>query len=453
MSRHRTDRPSLDPLAELPVGAESPARMLEELEVAPEPGSLYHQVLTQVLASAPLVGMRREHQLMFAQPKNEIVVHFPVLMDDGRHRMFTGYRVQHNNALGPYKGGLRFHPHVTLDQMKGLAMIMSLKCSLLRLPFGGAKGGVRCNPRELGRDELMRVTRRFCSAISNQIGPDYDIPGPGVGTDAQTMAWFVDTFAQTTPEHGRQDTTRAVTGKPIELGGVPGRDRASAMGMVLVLEEMLPDFGMNLKGLRFSLLGFGKVGSWTARILQERGATLVAAMDDTGAVRNDRGLDATDLAEHVHLAGAVRGFTQADAVDREDFLRAPVDLFIPAALEGMIDGESAQLIRAKVVAEAASLPTNPEGDEVLLQRGVEVLPSLLCNAGGLVASHMEWTLNKSSTQITAAEMEERLGEQMTDAARRVRLARRRFESDLRTAAICSALEQISRVHQLRGVFP
>ena len=453
MSRHRNDRSIDAPAADLRAGVDTPARLMEELEIAPDPDSLYHQVLTQVLTAAPLVGMRREHQLMFAQPKNEIVVHFPVLMDDGRHRMFTGYRVQHNNALGPYKGGLRFHPHVTLDQMKGLAMIMSLKCSLLRLPFGGAKGGVRCNPRELARDEQMRVTRRFCSAISNQIGPDYDIPGPGVGTDAQTMAWFVDTFAQTTPEHGRQDTTRAVTGKPIELGGVPGRDRASAMGMVLVLEEMLPDFGMQVKGLRFSLLGFGKVGSWTARILQERGATLVAVMDDTGALRNDKGIDAADLAEHVHVAGGVRGFAASDAVEREEFLRAPVDLFIPAALEGMIDGERAQLIRARVVAEAASLPTDAEGEEVLLQRGIEVLPSLLCNAGGLVASHMEWTLNKSSMQITATEMEERLGQHMTEAARRVRLARHRLESDLRTAAIGSALEQISRVHQLRGVFP
>ena len=216
--------------------------LLEHLEVIPDSDNLFHQVLQQTLTAAQLTGMRRSHQLMLAQPKNEIVVHFPVLMDDGQHRLFTGYRIQHNNALGPYKGGLRFHPHVTLDQMKGLAMVMTLKCSLMRLPFGGAKGGVRCNPRELSKDELMRVTRRYCSAISNQIGPDYDIPGPGVGTDAQVMAWFADTFAQTTPEHGRQDVTRAVTGKPIELGGCPGRDRASAMGMVTVLEELLPDF-------------------------------------------------------------------------------------------------------------------------------------------------------------------------------------------------------------------
>ncbi len=443
----RTDR--TEPLA----SGDSPARLLEELEISPEPGSLFHQVLQQVLNAAPLAGMQRNHQLMFAQAKNEIVVHFPVLMDDGRLRILTGYRIQHNNALGPYKGGLRFHPHVTLDQMKGLAMIMSLKCSLMRLPFGGAKGGVRCNPRELARDELMRVTRRFCSAISNQIGPDYDIPGPGVGTDAQTMAWFADTIAQTTPEQGRQDVTRAVTGKPIELGGVPGRDRASAMGMVMVLEEILPDFNMSLKGLRFSVVGFGKVGSWTARILEERGAILVAVMDETGAVRNDRGLEAGELAAYVQSTGAVRGFSQARAVSREEFLKAPVDLFIPAALEGLIDAESAANIRAKVVAEAASLPTTPEGDEVFLQRGIEVLPSLLCNAGGLVASYFEWSMNKSSQTMTATEAEERLGQHMSDAARRVRIARHRFESDLRTAAICTALEQIERVHSLRGVFP
>ena len=427
--------------------------LLEHLEVIPDSDNLFHQVLQQALTAAQLTGMRRSHQLMLAQPKNEIVVHFPVLMDDGQHRLFTGYRIQHNNALGPYKGGLRFHPHVTLDQMKGLAMVMTLKCSLMRLPFGGAKGGVRCNPRELSKDELMRVTRRYCSAISNQIGPDYDIPGPGVGTDAQVMAWFADTFAQTTPEHGRQDVRRAVTGKPIELGGCPGRDRASAMGMVTVLEELLPDFDLPLEGLRFSVLGFGKVGSWTSRILQERGALLVAVMDDTGAVRNDRGIDAQELSRHVHAHGGVIGFSEAQTVQKNDFYSAPVDVFIPAALERMLDAEAASLITARVVAEAASLPTTAEGDEIFLQRGIEVLPSILCNAGGLVASYFEWVMNKGSEIWTATEVEERLSQQMILAARRTRLARHRFECDLRTAALCAAVEQIGRVHELRGVFP
>ena len=299
----------------------------------------------------------------------------------------------------------------------------------------------------------MRVTRRYCSAISNQIGPDYDIPGPGVGTDAQVMAWFADTFAQTTPEHGRQDVTRAVTGKPIELGGCPGRDRASAMGMVTVLEELLPDFDLPLEGLRFSVLGFGKVGSWTSRILQERGALLVAVMDDTGAVRNDRGIDAQELSRHVHAHGGVIGFNEAQAVAKKDFYSAPVDVFIPAALERMLDAEAASMITARVVAEAASLPTTAEGDEIFLQRGIEVLPSILCNAGGLVASYFEWVMNKGSEIWTATEVEERLSQQMILAARRTRLARHRFECDLRTAALCAAVEQIGRVHELRGVFP
>jgi glutamate dehydrogenase (NAD(P)+) len=225
------------------------------------------------------------------------------------------------------------------------------------------------------------------------------------------------------------------------------------MGMVMVLEELLPDFDLSLEGLRFSVLGFGKVGSWTSRILQERGALLVAVMDDTGALRNDRGIDAEDLARHVQAHGGVLGFTEAAAVSRADFFSAPVDVFIPAALERMLDAEAASLITARVVAEAASLPTTPEGDEIFLQRGIEVLPSILCNAGGLVASYFEWTMNKGSQIWTTTEVEERLSQQMILAARRVRLARHRFECDLRTAALCAAIENIGRVHELRGVFP
>ncbi|MEE8155658.1 MAG: Glu/Leu/Phe/Val dehydrogenase, partial [Phycisphaerales bacterium] len=252
-----------------------PLAVFEELEIVRDPKNLFHQTIEQVLLAAELVGLAHHQQLMLAQPKNEIMVHFPVLMDDGHHDLFKGYRVQHNNVLGPFKGGIRYHPHVSLDHIKALAVLMTMKCSLVRIPFGGAKGGVKCNPRELSTDELMRVTRRFCSAISNQIGPDYDIPAPDVGTDAQIMAWFADTYAQITPEHDRSDTQRVVTGKPVEMGGSVGRNKATGQGLVYVLQEMLEELEIDLGSLKFSLIGFGNVGGWTARLLGELGASLV----------------------------------------------------------------------------------------------------------------------------------------------------------------------------------
>jgi len=430
-----------------------PARVFEELEIVRDPANLFHQTIEQVLIAAELVGLKHHQQIIIAQPKNEIMVHFPVLMDDGHHQLFKGYRVQHNNALGPYKGGLRYHPHVHLDDVKALAVLMTMKCSLVRVPFGGGKGGVKCNPRELSRDELMRVTRRFCSAISNQIGPDYDIPAPDVGTNAQIMAWFADTYQQMMPEHTRQDTHRIVTGKPVELGGSLGREKATGQGLVNVLVEMLPELDIELQNMRFSLIGFGNVGGWTGRLLCELGATLTAVLDHTGAIHNDGGIDAVKLAEHVEATGGVHAFRGAEAIGEDEFYRLDVDALIPAALEQMITPEKARLINARVVAEGANAPTTPEGDAVLLQRGIEVLPAILCNAGGVTVSYFEWVQNKSSVSWTAEEVDERLKTHMVLAARRVKLARVKYECDMRTASYCAALEAIARCYDLRGVFP
>ena len=296
-----------------------PSRVFEELEIVRDPANLFHQTMEQVLISAQLIGMKHHQQIIVAQPKNEIMVHFPVLMDDGHHRLFKGYRVQHNNALGPYKGGLRYHPHVSLDDVKALAVLMTMKCSLVRVPFGGGKGGVKCNPRELSRDELMRVTRRFCSAISNQIGPDYDIPAPDVGTNAQVMAWFADTYAQMTPELTRADVARVVTGKPVEMGGSLGREKATGQGLVDVLEEMLPELGIDISKMTYSLIGFGNVGGWTGRLLSALGAKLVCVLDHTGAIHHPRGIDTAALTEHVDKTGGVGGFKQAETITEKEF--------------------------------------------------------------------------------------------------------------------------------------
>jgi glutamate dehydrogenase (NAD(P)+) len=432
-----------------------PSRVFEELEIVKDPSNLFHQTIEQVLIASQLVGLKHHQQIILAQPKNEIMVHFPVLMDDGHHRLFKGYRVQHNNALGPYKGGIRYHPHVSLDDVKSLAVLMTMKCSLVRVPFGGGKGGVKCNPRELSRDELMRVTRRFCSAISNQIGPDYDIPAPDVGTNAQVMAWFADTYAQMTPELNRNHSGAVVTGKPVEMGGSLGREKATGQGLVDILVEMLPELGIDISNMTYSLIGFGNVGGWTGRLLNELGAKLVAVLDHTGAIHNDSatGIDTDSLTEHVDRTGGVGGFRGAETITNDDFYSVPVDVFIPCALEQMITPKEAGLINAKVVAEGANAPTTPEGDAVLLQRGIEILPAILCNAGGVTVSYFEWVQNKSCVYWTAEEVDTKLNKHMVMAARRTKLARHKYECDMRTAAYCAAIEQIGKVYDLRGVFP
>lgn len=430
-----------------------PAAVFEELEIVRDPNNLYHQTIEQILIASDLVGMRHHQQIIIAQPKNEIMVHFPVLMDDGHHRLFKGYRVQHNNAMGPYKGGIRYHPHVALDDVKTLAVLMTMKCALVNVPFGGGKGGIKCDPRSLSHDELMRVTRRFCSAISNQIGPEYDIPAPDVGTNAQVMAWFADTYQQMQPEHDRQDTLRVVTGKPVDMGGSLGREKATGQGLVDVLVEMLPELGIEIEGMRFSVIGYGNVGSWTARLLGQLGAKLVAVLDHTGAIRNDNGMDTIDLASHVAQVGGVGGYAKADAIEEDTFYSTEVDVFVPAALEQMITGEKAKLINAKVVAEGANAPTTPEGDIVLQERGIEILPAILCNAGGVTVSYFEWVQNKASVYWPEDEVDRRLNQHMVMAARRVKLARQKYDCDSRTASYCAALERIGRQYDLRGVFP
>jgi glutamate dehydrogenase (NAD(P)+) len=430
-----------------------PSAVFEELKITRDPANLFHQTIEQVLIAAQRVGLRHHQQIILAQPKNEVIVHFPVLMDDGHHRLFKGYRVQHNNALGPYKGGIRYHPDVHLDDVKSLAVLMTMKCSVVRVPFGGGKGGVQCNPRALSRNELMRVTRRFCSAISNQIGPDYDIPAPDVGTNAQIMAWFADTYQQMMPEHMRQDTNRIVTGKPVEMGGSLGREKATGQGLVYVLQEMAPELGLSLKDMRFSLIGYGNVGSWTAKLLADLGARLVAVMDHTGAIRSDKGLDTHRLAEHVNATGGVAGFGASDPLSTRDFYEQRVDVLVPAALEQMITEREAAYINARVIAEGANAPTTPEGDAVLQQRGIEILPAILCNAGGVTVSYLEWVQNKSSIYWSEEEVDSRLKHHMVLAARRVKVARVKYECDSRTASYCTALEQIGKVYDHRGVFP
>lgn len=443
------------------------ASIFDELGMKQDPDNLYLQTIDSVLTAAEILELPHHLKIILAQPKNEIMVHFPVMMNDGKYRLFKGYRVQHNNALGPYKGGIRFHHDVSLDDVKALSLLMTMKCSLARVPFGGGKGGVKCDPRALDNDELMRVSRRFMAAISRHIGPDIDIPAPDVGTNSQVMAWFADTYQGMAGSSARNDALGVVTGKPVDMGGSLGREKATGQGVIDVVAEILPDMGLPLEGLKVSIMGFGNVGSWSGRLIEALGAKVIAVMDHTGAIRNDEGLNCEALSMHVAETGGIAGFgsshgatktgkhTQegAEAISLEEFYRTTVDLLIPAALEQMITPENAEWIDAKVIAEGANAPTTPAGERRLLERGVEILPAILCNSGGVTVSYFEWVQNKTSTYWDVDKVDTDLNRHMVMAARRTQLAKQRYDVDLRTAAYIAALDQIGKVYAMRGIFP
>lgn len=427
--------------------------IFQQVRLRYEPDNIYIQTIESILDAADRLNLPKRLQLILAQPKNEIIVHLPVQMDDGEWRLFKGYRVQHNNVLGPYKGGIRFHHEVNLDHVKALAAVMTMKCALIRLPYGGAKGGVAVDPRQHSKDEIMRLTRRFTSAMGTNIGPEYDIPAPDLGTNAQMMAWIADTYMNLHGMHKRLDGLGVVTGKPLEFGGSQGRDKATGQGLCYVLEEMLPGMGFDVSGVSFSLIGYGNVGSWTGRLLTQRGAKLRAVLDHTGAVVREAGLDAEALAKHVEQTGGVQGFIGGDVLKDEEFYKLPVDIFIPAALEQMIDAEKAKLLQCRVLAEAANAPTTPAGERVLLDRGIGVLPATLCNAGGVTVSYFEWKQNRQAETWDLEVVDAQLKKLMVSAARRVLETARKLEVDMRAAAHCTALEHLANVYTLRGIFP
>jgi glutamate dehydrogenase (NAD(P)+) len=432
---------------------QSAREIFHELEEIYDEHNLYFQTIGSVLEAANILDVPHRLKLILTQPKNEIMVHCPVEMDDGSWQLFKGYRVQHNNVLGPYKGGIRYHPEVKLDEVKTLALLMTMKCALARLPFGGAKGALRIDPRAVSKDELMRVTRRLTSALGDNIGPDYDIPAPDVGTNAQVMAWMADTYINFAESSSRVTARGVVTGKPLEFGGSAGREKATGQGLVYVLDALLPGMNIELDKVSCSLIGYGNVGSWTARLLQQRGTTLKAVMDHTGAILNETGIDAEALAEHVKSTGGVHGFADATAINNETFYSTPVDLFIPAALEQMVDLEHAERMQCKVLVEGANAPTTPRAERYLLEKGVEVLPAILCNAGGVTVSYFEWKQNRQSETWDEELVDERLKKIMTRSAERVLKMSKRLNCNMRIASYASAIEHIDKVYELRGVFP
>ncbi len=427
--------------------------IFSQLELAYEPENIYFQTITSMLQASEYLEYPQRLQLILAQPQNEIMVHFPVKMDDGKVRLFKGYRVQHNNVVGPYKGGIRYHPQVSLDHIKALAAIMTIKCALVGLPFGGAKGGLKVDPSALSEGELMRCTRRFTSALKNNIGPEYDIPAPDVGTNANIMAWMADTYINLGDSHQRLRNQSVVTGKPLEFGGSQGREKATGQGVVFIIAELVPEMGITLKGMSYSLIGFGNVGSWTARLLAPYGSLCKCVMDATGAIFNQQGINVEALAEHVKANGGVAGYPGAEAISQKEFYSMEVDVFIPAAMEQMINEDTAKKINCKVLVEAANTPCTPSGERVLEKKGVKVLPAILCNAGGVTVSYFEWKQNRQAETWTAEEVDRQLKRHMIEASNRVKQTAKKLKCDFKNAAYCVALEHIRNVYYIRDIFP
>ena len=416
--------------------------------------SLFATALDQFNRGADLIDLPDDLRSILSQPKNEIIVNFPVRMNDGTYRVFRGYRIQHSNLLGPYKGGVRFHNMVDLDEVKALASWMTWKSALCDIPFGGAKGGISFDPTDLETDELERVVRRFTHALGSNIGPDHDIPAPDLGSNAQSMVWMMDTYANSTGATERQNVKRIVTGKTLETGGSPGREKATGQGVVFCLQHWADEVGFDLVGATVSIQGFGNVGSATGRILQVHGARLVAVQDHGGSITDEDGIDAFELADWVREHGSVAGFPSAMWIDDEDFWSVPADLLVPAALENQVTAEHAGRIQARVVVEAANGPTTLEAEKILAQRGIDVLPDILVNAGGVVVSYFEWLQNRSAERWDLEDVDFKLREILWKACDAVVDIRKELEiQSRRDAAYAVALRRLQVVYKQRGIFP
>jgi glutamate dehydrogenase/leucine dehydrogenase len=410
-------------------------------------------IQAQVDRAADLVKLPEHVRLILSQPKNEIIVNFPVRMDDGSYRLFKGYRIQHNNLLGPYKGGLRFHEDTRLDDMKALAMNMTFKCALMDIPFGGGKGGVKCDTHALSRDELMRISRRFTHALGSNIGPEYDIPAPDVGTDAQIMVWIMDTYMNTGGYTERSSQQRVVTGKTVECGGSLGREKATGQGLVHCLTEWARDNDFELEGKTALIQGYGKVGAHAAMILAKLGVSIVGVGDYTGYRVNPEGFNAHRLADYVKKHGSIKDYDSGDPCTRSEFFAAKADILIPAALHNQVGEAEARALQARVVLEGANGPVMADGEIVLRERGIDVIPDILANAGGVTVSYYEWVQNGRQEQWELEEVDMRLEKAMKRTYRRVVELAREHECSLREAAYAIALRRLGSVYRQRLIFP
>jgi len=383
-------------------------------------------------------------------PKRSVIVSLPIHAEDGSTQVYTGYRVQHHHTLGPTKGGLRYHPDVTLGEVAALAMWMSWKCALTGLPYGGAKGGIACDPHRMAAREVERLTRRFTQEMLPFIGPQVDIMAPDMGTDEQVMAWIMDSYSM----HAGYSVPSIVTGKPLSLGGSQGRREATGRGVAHLVARAADTIGLNLSGATAAVQGFGNVGSVSAQTLASFGVKIIAVTDAFGGVTNQRGLDLPQLAAHVAAKRTVAGFPGGDPITNEQILVTPCDILVPAALERQITEHNAGQLRCLILAEGANGPTTPEADAILTQRDdIFVLPDILCNAGGVVVSYFEWVQDLQSFFWRENEVMQKLYQILDEAYDRVLQTSRREKISLRTAALCSGVQRVREAKAIRGLFP
>jgi glutamate dehydrogenase (NAD(P)+) len=410
---------------------------------------LSETALRQFNNAADLLGLDEGIRKILRTPQRELTVNFPVKMDDGRIEVFTGFRIQHNITRGPAKGGIRYHPQLNIDDVRALAMWMTWKCATVNIPFGGAKGGVVVNPKELSRSELERLTRRFTSEMSILIGPERDIPAPDVGTTPQIMAWIMDTFSM----HSDHTVPAVVTGKPLNVGGSHGRNEATARGLVYILREAADALSFQVDNARVVIQGFGNVGSNIAAALEDLGATIIAVSDSQGGIYNPKGLSIADVVTYKAHNRTVAGYPAADRMTNAELLELPCDILVPAALQNQITAKNAGRIQARIIGEAANGPTTPDADDILFDRGIFVIPDVLAGAGGVTVSYFEWVQGLQEFFWTEREVNAQLERIMVRAFDTALQTAQERKVHMRTAAYLLAVDRVARALFTRGIYP
>ncbi|MGB9169064.1 MAG: Glu/Leu/Phe/Val dehydrogenase [Nitrososphaeraceae archaeon] len=410
----------------------------------------FQVALKQLEEAAKILNLDKGMFDVLSHPKRVLTVSIPVKMDDGSMRVFTGYRSQHNDARGPYKGGIRYHPDVTIDEVKALSMWMTWKCAIADIPYGGGKGGIICNPKEMSENELERMTRRFAYMISDIIGPHTDIPAPDVYTGGKEMAWIMDTYSAL---KGNFVQPELITGKPIPIGGSLGRNEATGRGLAYTVREAAKELGINMKESTIVVQGFGNAGQFSSKLVQDQGGKVIAASDTQGAIINSEGISADTLMKHKKETGSVAGFDGSRSISNEELLETECTVLIPAALENQITKNNAGKIKAKIVAEAANGPTTPEADEVLYKNGILVIPDILANGGGVTVSYFEWLQNLRRDYWTEDEVNHRLDKNITKSFHDVYDAHKKYNVDMRKAATLLAINRVAEATKIRGIWP
>ncbi|MHB0858225.1 MAG: Glu/Leu/Phe/Val family dehydrogenase [Anaerolineae bacterium] len=411
--------------------------------------SAYEIAVAQFNKAAAYLDIDEDILAMLRLPKRELTVNFPVKMDNGKTRMFTGYRVHHSTTRGPSKGGLRYHPDVTLDEVRALAMWMSWKCAVVDIPYGGAKGGVICDPKHMSQHELEAMTRRYATEITVLMNPEGDIPAPDVNTTPQTMAWIMDTYSM----HRGYTTPAVVTGKPHEIGGSLGRPEATGRGVMFTTLEALKHCKLPCEGATVVVQGYGNVGSISAYLLQDKGCKIIAVSDSQGGITCDLGLDARDVLRYKQAHGTVMGYPGSDSITNEELLELRCDVLVPAGLEKVITAHNAPHVQAKVIAEGANGPTTPEADDILYDKGAFIVPDVLANAGGVTVSYFEWVQGLQHFFWTEAQINSQLRRIMVRSFKEVARIAEERNVDMRVAAYIVAIGRVACAHQLRGTYP